>query len=239
MVLVISSNIVTPSTYMAYHFLFDLDGLLVNSEPLQLASYLELAKKYHVQDIADFQENYIGKSASDNLSILFPDASDERITDLKKEKSTILIQLIDQHGLQLMPGVKNLLLYTKFLSQKNGGSVQIVSSSSREYIEYFLNTTGILNFFDFLTSREEVKNGKPAPDIYFFAAQKALALPKDCIAFEDTLAGAQSAQNAGITVVGVLSDPKEKESFDATVDYSLKSLKECTPSFMDGLISKI
>lgn len=224
---------------MAYHFLFDLDGLLVDSEPLQLASYLELAKKYHVQDTDNFCENYIGKSAFDNLRVLFPSASDSEILLLQKEKASILMQLIEQQGLQLMPGVKKLLLYSQLLSQKHGGTVQIVSSSSPKYINHFLTITGAKDFFDFITSGEEVENGKPAPDIYLRAAQKVSTSPKYCIAFEDTVVGAQSAKNAGIMVIGVLSNQKEKEVFDTTVDYSLKSLEECTPEFINNVISKM
>jgi beta-phosphoglucomutase-like phosphatase (HAD superfamily) len=82
------------------HFLFDLDGLLVDSEPMQLESFIELAKRYQKKINSKFRKEYIGKSANHNISSLFNTKDAIQLKKLEKEKQDIIFSIIKEKGLK-------------------------------------------------------------------------------------------------------------------------------------------
>ncbi len=105
--MVINLNKIAPINTI--HFLFDLDGLLVDSEPLQLESFERLAKIYDLNLPTHFEENYKGKSAKENIIEIFHTYDTDHLNKLLNKKGEIIFNLIENKGLKLMPGVLNLL----------------------------------------------------------------------------------------------------------------------------------
>lgn len=220
------------------HFLFDLDGLLVDSEPLQLKSFAELAKRHGMINLKNFKKKYMGKSAIENIMELFPQASENGLQFLLKEKKKIIQELINNRNLYLKPGAMKILKILKKFRSK-GCTIHVVSSSSRKYINLFINKTNIKKYFDYITSSEEVEKGKPQPDVYLMAARKAGAKPGNCIAFEDTFIGVMSARAAKMMVIAIPSLRSEERKISKKSDYMLKSLSDCDLNFIVKLIRKI
>jgi HAD superfamily hydrolase (TIGR01509 family) len=106
--------------------------------------------------------------------------------------------------------------------------VAIVSSGSLEYINQVLNKFNLSGYLDFIISGDQVTKGKPNPECYLKAFQKAKKLVSDinkhqCLVVEDAPIGVQSAQAAGFPVLFVQS---RDEYQDTSVDYKIKSLED-------------
>jgi HAD superfamily hydrolase (TIGR01509 family) len=202
------------------HFLFDLDGLLIDSEPLQLLSFEILAKKNGIDLDKSFVNEYMGRSAKENLSKIFKKYDDKNLENLEQEKEEILFELIDNKGIQLRPGALKLLELLKY--ELKCQSLNIVSSSSLPYIELVLKKLKLSKFFNTITSGDEVENNKPYPDIYLLAAQKLHTKPEFCVVFEDTVTGAKAAKTAMMKVILI---PSQRIDIDILKEYSDKICK--------------
>jgi HAD superfamily hydrolase (TIGR01509 family) len=104
----------------------------------------------------------------------------------------------------------------------------VASSSSHELIELLLEKIGCDSCFDFVVSGEDVVEGKPAPDIYLKAAEKAGIEPKMCIAVEDAPAGILSAKNAGLVCIA-FSNPSTLGQDFSNANYKIDKFDEAFP----------
>ncbi|MEI9417938.1 HAD family hydrolase [Mesorhizobium sp. Cs1321R2N1] len=176
--------------------IFDCDGVLVDSEPLAAKAYERVYDKHGMPGVhGGIIAQCVGMKQADIIVRIkeltghqFPATADG---DIWAETKALFSQ-----ELKPTPGI------TAFLETLEGGSC-VASSSSVERINHSLAITGLARFFgDAIYSSSMVKNGKPAPDIFLFAAAKMGANPADCIVIEDSPFGIQGAVAAGMTAVG-------------------------------------
>ncbi|ARP63260.1 HAD family hydrolase [Mesorhizobium sp. WSM1497] len=176
--------------------IFDCDGVLVDSEPLAARAYERVYEKHGMPGVnTSIIAQCIGMKQSDIIARIkdltghqFPAAADG---DIWAETKVLFSQ-----ELKPTPGI------TAFLDALAGDRC-VASSSSVERINHSLAVTGLARFFgDAIYSSSMVKNGKPAPDIFLFAADKIGANPVDCIVIEDSPFGIQGAIAAGMTAIG-------------------------------------
>ncbi|MER9643010.1 HAD family phosphatase [Mesorhizobium sp. M0239] len=176
--------------------IFDCDGVLVDSEPLAARAYERVYEKHGMPGVnTSIIAQCIGMKQSDIIARIkeltghqFPAAADG---DIWAETKVLFSQ-----ELKPTPGI------TAFLETLAGDRC-VASSSSVERINHSLAVTGLVRFFgDAIYSSSMVKNGKPAPDIFLFAADKIGANPVDCIVIEDSPFGIQGAVAAGMTAIG-------------------------------------
>ncbi|MFD1987380.1 HAD family hydrolase [Mesorhizobium newzealandense] len=176
--------------------IFDCDGVLVDSEPLAAQAYERVYDKHGMPGVnTSIIAQCIGMKQADIIAKIreltghqFPAASDG---DIWAETKILFSQ-----ELKPTPGI------TAFL-QTLAGDRCVASSSSVERINHSLAVTGLAGYFgDAIYSSSMVKNGKPAPDIFLFAADKMDANPADCIVIEDSPFGIQGAVAAGMTAIG-------------------------------------
>ena len=111
----------------------------------------------------------------------------------------------------------------------------VASSSNRPLIDTVLEVAGLAQYFETTVSSEEVKRGKPAPDVYLEAARRLDVEPTRCAAIEDSHGGIRSAKAAGMHVIAIPnpSYPPDEESL-AQADVVLRSLDELTPALITG-----
>lgn len=199
---------------------FDMDGLLVNSEKLYWDANIQAAEE---EDLGTPRDAYLKltgatvKEMQDFYHKYFKtDADRDRFI---KRTDDLVWQWTDEGKLKLQPGVQEAL--DEF--QKRGMHMAIASSNYEDVVQHVLWTTGIRNYFDFHISYLDVQKGhiepKPAPDIYLTAAKK-MHLPKENIlVFEDSSTGVQSAASAGLKCVMVpdLIPPTEKDRTNAAM----------------------
>ena len=184
--------------------IFDLDGLLVNSEKLYWDANIQAARECQL-DIPD--DSYLKlagatvKEMQDFYHKYFK-TSNERDAFIKRTDDLVW-QWTDEGKLKLQPGVQEAL--DKF--QALGLHMAIASSNYKDVVDHVLWTTGIRNYFDFELTYLDVQKGhikaKPAPDIYLAATNKIVIPPKNLLVFEDSSTGVAAASSAGLKVVMV------------------------------------
>jgi HAD superfamily hydrolase (TIGR01509 family) len=210
------------------HVLFDMDGLLLDTEPFYTEVTQTIVGRYgHTFDWT-VKSRMIGKKASDSARILV-DALKLPITpeDYIRERESMLATLFP--AAQAMPGAQRL---TRHLAMH--GVPQAVASSSHRR-DYELKITQHREWFAcfqcvVLGDDPEVKRGKPAPDIFLTAAARIGAVPSQCLVIEDAPSGVEAARAAGMAVVAVPNPAMKADSFrDAS--QVLSSLESFDPAF--------
>ncbi|MBI5357475.1 HAD family phosphatase, partial [Candidatus Saccharibacteria bacterium] len=142
------------------------------------------------------------------------------IDELLDLRSSIYDKLLDE-GVEPMPGLRDLI---KSLKQ-NGIKIGVASSATRENIEKVLKMIGLDNTFDIIVSGAEVKNSKPAPDVFLKAAQDLDVNPSNCIVLEDAYSGVIAGKAAGSTVIAIPNKYTINDDF-SEADHIFRSLTE-------------
>jgi beta-phosphoglucomutase len=187
--------------------LFDFDGLLVDSERLHYNAYQKMFAMHGTVLPWDFL-TFLGIAHRSATSIreestkLFPEIIERNGWDiLYREKTAIYLDLIKSGELQLMPGVKEMLL---LLEEKNIPTC-VVTHSPKEQVVSFKEKIPILKKIPTWVTREDYKNPKPAPDGYLKALEICKTDKEQAIGFEDAARGIQALKSAGITPVLICS----------------------------------
>jgi beta-phosphoglucomutase-like phosphatase (HAD superfamily) len=188
---------------------FDMDGLLVDTEGLHVAAWKELFEKYGIKPEETIYANYAG--VADNIFIeelkkggiisifLQTDA-------LVREKTEKLVRAAKTRNIYAFPGAKEVISFVSGRFQ-----VAVASNSERDFVEAVLENTGMAGYFGCIVARNDVKKPKPEPDIYLAAAKWMGLLPSECLVFEDSEVGVLSAKKAGMLCVAITTtSPEEK-----------------------------
>ena len=179
---------------------FDMDGVLTNSEPLINAAAIAMFKERGLivqpDDFLPFvgagEERYVGGVAE---KYDFPLNSSEA----KQRTYEIYLDLVPSQ-LEAFPGVHDLVS----LCQQAGLKVAVASSADEIKVTPNLQKIGLPpELWDAVVTGEQVKHKKPAPDIFLYAAQSLSVSPKECVVVEDAVNGIQAAQAAGMRCVAV------------------------------------
>lgn len=187
--------------------IFDMDGLLIDSERIIMQACIRAAKAVGITySQAEFVE-LIGRSSQDASRMMAEQLNGlENLSKVGQGVDQILS--VRNHVFPLKSGVVELLQYY----QSNNVICGVASSSPIVHIQHRLSHIGILDYFSSITSGQEVANGKPNPDIYLLAIKRLGVSAEECIAFEDSEPGARAAIAAGLKVV-VVPDLKQPSDF--------------------------
>lgn len=180
--------------------IFDMDGVLFDTEKLYERFWIEAASLYGftmtAEDVASV------RSTDSNLArkTLKRRLGEEFDYDAIKKQRIILMQNFTRtNGIEVMEGVLELLGFLK----KSGLSIALATTSNRQRAEEFLKQGKIFSYFDFIMSGDMVTRCKPDPEIYEKAANGLGFSCKECIAVEDSYNGVRSAYAAGCQVIMV------------------------------------
>ena len=200
--------------------IFDMDGLLIDTERYAWdAAKKNIGKELGVE---------VSSQLSKELMGLGYDAFSARVKKefgqdfpaleyLDKMKKYYINYCLNEE-IPLRPGVFELLNYLK----QNNIYTSLGTSTAKEYAEIVLKKTGIYDYLDFKVYGDQVKNGKPNPEIYLKSVEHFGYKPEECIVFEDTYAGAKAAYDGNINLILVpdLQNPtqEDKEKALAIVD---------------------
>lgn len=204
--------------------LFDLDGTLVDSMWVWKNIDVEYLGRFNIKYDLGLQERIGGKSFYET-AVLF-----KQYYGLEDSIDTIMSDWNDMafdkysNEVPLKDGAYELLTYCR----ENGIKCAIATSNSRRLCEAVCSNNKVLKLIDCIVTSDEVKNGKPAPDVYLQAAKKLSVSPKNCLVFEDILPGMRAGRNAGMKVCAV-EDIYSYEASDKAMefaDYYIKSFKE-------------
>ncbi|OIP37727.1 hypothetical protein AUJ95_07800 [Candidatus Desantisbacteria bacterium CG2_30_40_21] len=202
--------------------IFDMDGLIVDTESLYSIALQMIAQKRGKNFTYELKRTMIGKSGMISMGIFkeYLGLSDD-VPQLLQERETIYGELLDKAELTPMTGLLNLL----DLLDNLGLAAAIASSSQGQWIRIVVNKLGIDDRFKAIASVNDVENGKPYPDIYLLAAKRLGVLPEHCLALEDTPTGMEAARRAGMICVAVPNQYSHGLDF-SMADMVINSLDE-------------
>ena len=213
--------------------IFDLDGLLADTEIISLKVYQELLEDFGIPFTEEtYSREYSGHREEENVQRFLDTYDLPWNFDQTLEKVYELEAQILAKGVNLKKGAKNLLAFL----QREGIPIALATSSVESRARMILDRNGILSLFDHLVFAKDVKRSKPYPDIFLKACRDLNVLPENCLVLEDSEAGIEAAYRAGIPIICIpdLKIPAQSflnkteqvfQDLDAVRDY-LESKKE-------------
>jgi HAD superfamily hydrolase (TIGR01509 family) len=211
--------------------IFDLDGVLIDSEPVWEQARREYVARHHGRWQPDSQDRLMGMSTPEWAAYLSGELGVERPPEVVAEEVVELVG--ERYGEQppLLPGA---VAAVRRLGAR--WRLGLASSSPPRLIDLVLSKAGLDELFEVRVSTEEVGRGKPAPDVYLEAAARLGEPPAACVAVEDSSNGVRSAAAAGMRVIAVPSEryPLAADA-RAAASLVLGSLDELTVAAVEGL----
>jgi HAD superfamily hydrolase (TIGR01509 family) len=209
---------------------FDLDGVLLDSEQVWDDARRELARERGGRWHADAQRDMMGMSSPEwsrymHETIGLPEPPDEINREVVER-----LEQIYRRRLPALPGAREAV---ERLAAR--WPLGLASSSNRELIDLTLDLLGVHDLFAATVSSEEVARGKPAPDVYLEAARRLHVIPRSAAAVEDSANGIFAAKAAGMRVLAIPNNhfPPGDDAL-AQADVVLGGLDELTPAAVEA-----
>jgi beta-phosphoglucomutase family hydrolase len=186
--------------------LWDMDGTLIDSEELHWISWRDTMAK---EGFPITPEQFLATFGQRNDSILpkwlGSAATPELIEKIGNEKEERYRDLVRRKGITPLPGVATWLQRL----HDQGWFQAIASAAPRANIDVILEALSAARFFQAIVAAEDVRKGKPDPEVYLTAASRVGASPAKCIVVEDALAGIEGARRANMRCIGVSQSGKQ------------------------------
>lgn len=206
--------------------IFDMDGVIFDTERLVLECWAEVAKNHGITDIEEACQACLGVNEKETRMILTERyGEDFPYEQYCKEASEIFAEKTEGKGIPEKPGVRELIAWLK----KRGTRIGLATSSSEKDVLGKLDAAGLRFSFDAIVCGDMVERSKPEPDIYQEACHMLHVKPEKAFAVEDSYNGVRSASQAGMRVIMVpdLMPPnKEMRRLASVILPSLKDVPE-------------
>ncbi len=214
-------------------FIFDLDGVIVDTAKFHYLAWKELANELGFEFTEEQNEDLKGVSRVASLEILLNigkvQLSNERKEELLKEKNEQYLGYIAKMGQdEILPGIKEILQYLK------ENEIPFSLGSASKNARLILRILGLYDLFDAIVDGNDVSSAKPDPEVFLIAAKKLNKDPHDCIVIEDAQAGIQAANNARMMSIGIGNKKILNEA-----SFVLNNTSELTVDFVKELIEKV
>ncbi len=211
---------------------FDMDGTLLDTEKLYIRFWIEAAQQMgypmelrHALMIRgtapDIAEGMLKRELGENFAYF----------DVRQLRTELMEAFVAQHGVELKPGARETLEALK----AKGYRIALATASNLERATRSLKQAGLYEYFDCITCAAMVKRGKPAPDLFLYAAQQLGLAPPETVAVEDAPNGIRAAHDAGLVTVMVPDQDQPGAETRALCDAVLPSLFE----LMDWMAQRV
>lgn len=199
--------------------IFDMDGVIADTEPLQQKAY-KIALKEQSIDMQpiDFSENTGRKDILQRIAKKY--GKEVNFEKFYVTKNKIYHNLI-RKGINLIEGIKELLEEL----EKNNFRIALASTSSLPNLNLILNKLKIRDKFEVIVGPESIKKGKPDPEIFLLTAKKLNLKPEECLVLEDTVHGVKAAKNANMKCIAITAANRIKQDL-SEADLIVKTAKE-------------
>ena len=213
-------------------FIFDLDGVIVDTAKFHFLAWKKLADSLNISFTHEINEQLKGVSRVRSLEIIL---SQGNLQASQEDKNKWLIQKNEDYlafvskmdKSEILPRVEEVLQFLKTNNQ------YIVLGSASKNARPILEKVNILHYFDALVDGNDVTNAKPDPEVFLQGANQVQVDYKNAIVFEDSVAGIQAANIAGMTSVGI----GQKEILHES-DFCFRDFTEMSNDFLMQLINK-
>jgi len=206
--------------------IFDLDGVITDTSEYHYRAWKRLADEEGIPFNRDDNDKLRGVSRGECLKILLKgkQVSNEQFQEMMDRKNEYYVELLKQMTSEnILPGAKELVLGLERRGIKT--AIASVSKNARTV----LRGTGIENLFDVIVDGYSVKNTKPAPDLFLFAAKELGIKPENCAVVEDAEVGIEAALAGKIIPIGIGPEErvgKARFRFEKIGDITLTKLLE-------------
>jgi len=200
--------------------LFDMDGLMIDSERLYKQTQYELAARYGKTMTEEIRMDMMGRKPIESISLFV-----ERLNipvkpeEMLEIRSNIMREKM-KYELEPMPGLFHII--DTFYK---GLHLAVCTGAQKEFLDIMVDNFKIREKFDVLQDSDEIQKGKPDPEIYLTAISKLNVVPRECFVLEDALHGVQAGKNAGRYVIAIPTEYTSTQNFSAA-DYIASDLFE-------------
>jgi beta-phosphoglucomutase len=188
-------------------FIFDMDGVLIDSNPFHKISLKQFCAKYgHDLTEEQLREKIYGRTNKDWIPNVFGPLPFDQIMAYQDEKEA-LFRDIYKNDIHEVAGL------TSFLKKLDEYKIPraIATSAPRANVDFTLEKTGTVSFFPVILDESFVTRGKPDPEIYIKTVDALRMTPGNCVVFEDSLSGVAAGKAAGCKVVGITTTHTREE----------------------------
>jgi beta-phosphoglucomutase family hydrolase len=178
--------------------IFDLDGVIVESEDAHIEAEKRAYRKYGLTISAEELHRYTGTTAKAMFTELIAKYKlKTSFEEINSQKEKILLELLEQDA----EPTKGVLSLIRKLKQRRI-KLAIASSSTTKLVAYILKKLNITDLFDCVIAAEDAEHSKPNPEIFLKAATKLGVKPSQCLVIEDAKLGVEAAKSAGMKCIG-------------------------------------
>ena len=209
-----------------YSVIFDMDGTLIDTQRVYVDAWEISGRKQGLEGLGSLVKYVCGMKHEDSIRFA---KSNYPTLDTERFFADYMPYAQENKNVSLLPGVIELFEYLK----GKGVRMAIASSSPMHEIVENVESLGIAKYFSALVSGDDVKRGKPAPDIFLLAAEKLGTPPEKCYVFEDSPNGIRAGYDAGMRCFGVpnvaiFNDEIKSISFGIidSIDLAIKIFEE-------------
>ncbi len=180
--------------------IFDMDGVIFDSERLVLTCWEKLGEKYRIEGVREVFIPCIGTNEKKTREIVLAHYGEQFPYDeFRKEASRLFHEIADRDGLPVKKGVRELLQYL----QEKEVLLGLASSTRLKTVAEELKQAGLYDYFRVVMGGDQLKNSKPEPDIYLMTCEKMGIPPEKGYAVEDSYNGIRAAYRAGMRPIMV------------------------------------
>jgi beta-phosphoglucomutase family hydrolase len=205
--------------------IFDMDGVIVDTEPLHIEAYNIFFKRLNIPGDESLFHSFVGISIEDNVrhivkNILKEDPS--RIEERIEQRNSIYMDLLRNQPLKVIPEFYDLIEYL----QQDNKIIALASSSPWEQIDIVTEKLAIRDKFSVLCSGHDVKKTKPAPDIYLSVIKQLNISPNNAVAIEDSITGVTAAKRAKLHCIALKNPYMDGQKLEKLSDIAINKLSE-------------
>jgi len=213
-------------------FIFDLDGVIVDTAKYHYLAWKKLANQLSFEFTEAQNELFKGVSRKRCLEILLEigkrEATQEEFDTWMIEKNVDYLTYIENmDASEILPDVPRILAYLK---EKN---IPIALGSASKNAQPILEKVGLLHYFDAIVDGNNVTKAKPDPEVFLLAAKQLDVNADNCVVFEDAVAGVEAANAANMISIGIGAAEVLSEA-----DYNFTDFTEISNAFIQKLIEK-
>jgi len=180
-------------------FIFDMDGVVVDNHSYHFKAWMEFAQKYKFElNEKIYRDTFNGKTNADLFKMIFGNISQTQMDAYAQEKESHYQRLYAQE----MKPHKGLIDFLDYLTLHRY-KIALGTSAPTSNVDFTLDRLFLRKYFSVIVDGPQVTRGKPDPEVYQKCATLMELDPKNCVVFEDSLAGLESGQRAGCQIVGV------------------------------------
>lgn len=179
--------------------IFDMDGVLIDSEPLHFLSDMTLLKRLNIETTKEYHNKYVGYSAPAKWREIIDEFNIQNsLQEILNMSVSTKLELLNQSNYEPIEGIPELL------KELNGRRipVAVASSSSSKFINEVLKKIRVERYIQARVSGENIKKSKPEPDIFLKTAELLQVNPRGCVVIEDSKNGVIAAKRAGMKCIG-------------------------------------